>query len=142
MQYFLRKATSAFVASLAMAGLLVNQAAAANCGLTGNWHYNAFLGFGGGQSVVDCTLTIKGTGAYTGVNCGSWITGQASTHGSASGVIKADANCKLSGVIKVAGFADTVIRGGLVSGNYAVLVGVRGNVNKPTQVRLVTLIRE
>ena len=142
MRYFFGKATSTIVTSLAMAGLVTSQAAAANCGLTGNWHYNGFLGFGGGQAVVDCTITIKGTGAYTGANCGSWITGQASTHGPASGVITADANCKLSGVLKAPGFADTAIRGGFVSGNYAVLVGSRGDVNKPVQVRLVTLIRE
>lgn len=143
MHTFPGRAASVFVTSLAIVGLLVTQAAAANCGLTGNWHVNGMLAFGGGQSVIDCTFAIKGTGQYTSTNCGSWTIHQrASLNGAANGVIRADANCKLSGVLKAPGFADTAIRGGFVNGNYAVLVGTRGNANNPVQVRMITLIRE
>jgi hypothetical protein len=113
-----------------------------NCGLTGKWHYNAFLGFGGGQSVVDCTITIKANGQYTGINCGSWITGQPAQLSTAQGTLKANAQCKMSGVIKVTGFPDTTVTGGKVSGDHAVAVGARGDLNSPTQVRMIILTRE
>ena len=130
----------ALMATLA-ATTIATAAQAANCGLVGKWHMNGDLDFPSGAAVIDCTITIKPTGAYTGT-CGSWTATGPSSHSSASGTIKADRKCHLTGVLKAPGLADTTIRGGKVRGVMAVLVGSRGGPENPTQVRLVTLIKE
>lgn len=129
-----------------MIGLLgtssVVSAANATCGLTGKWHYNAIVVFGSGQSVVDCTITIKLDGTYTGSSCKSWTVGQVSQVGPGTGAFVADSACNLSGYINVPNFPTTMITGGHVKGSMATAVGVRGSLNKPTQVRLITLIKQ
>jgi hypothetical protein len=136
-----RTTSSAIIALLATAGLAATAQAAPNCGLTGKWHYDNFLAYGPGQGIADCSLTIKPTGVFTGT-CSSWTLGQASSHGAVSGKIKADRNCNLSGFTRSPGLPDVTIRGGHVRGTTAMFVGTRGSANSPTNVRLVTMIKE
>jgi hypothetical protein len=127
--------------ALAAAALATTVHAAPNCGLVGKWHYNGFLGFGGGQAVVDGILTIKPNGDFTGANCSSWITGQPVDNGCSTGTLEADAKCNISGVIHVPGRDDTIVTG-KVRGVIATGVGYRGDEDSPSQVRLITLIKE
>lgn len=140
MKFRQRELAYAMIAWLGMGGV----AAAANgtCGLTGKWHYNAIVVFGSSQSVVDCTISIRLDGTYSGSSCKSWTLGQASQVGPGTGAFVANSACDLSGYIKVPNFPTTVITGGHVKGSMATAVGVRGALNKPTQVRLITLIRQ
>jgi hypothetical protein len=139
---FKRQSAGVILASLMAAASMTAAQAASNCGLTGKWHTDALLGSGQQQSIVDCTFVIKANGTYAATNCGSWIDGQPPNFVSASGSIRANAQCKLSGVLKAQGFPDTTIRGGFVNGDVATLVGTRGDENSPTQVRILVLVRE
>jgi hypothetical protein len=137
-----RKKTSArAVIAILAAAAFTTAAQAANCGLVGKWHYSNLIAFGSGQAIADCSIVIKPNGAFTG-QCDSWTLGQAATSGGITGSIKADRKCDLSGFTHTAGFSDVTIRGGHVRGTVATFIGTRGDTNSPTNVRLVTLVKE
>jgi hypothetical protein len=126
-------------------GLVSAAAAAPNCGLTGKWKMTGNLDFANVAAVMDCTINITSTGKYTGL-CSSWTTGNPALPDEAvSGTIKANAQCKLSGVLTAPNVVATTIRGGMVSndGQLAVLVGSRGtDPNNPPQVRFLILMKQ
>jgi len=134
-----RKATALVYAAVSLAVMAVSGGAQAACPIAGKWFVTQFASNnGGGTFSATCTFTIRPTGNYTGP-CISTSMGTSPTSGTASGIIKSNAQCRVSGVMKGVGFGDTTIDGGIVTNGGTQIVFAGHRKNPADQVRIVIL---
>ncbi len=135
-----RKTTVYAAVSFAM--MAVSNSAQAACPIAaGKWFATMIASNNsGGTFSGTCTFTIKVNGNYT-ATCLSTSIGTSPVSGTASGNIKSNALCRVSGTMSSPGVADTTISGGILTngGTQIVLAGHRGN--PAAQVRMVILNR-
>jgi hypothetical protein len=114
--------------------------AEAACALRGKWHIGFAAGNADHDAALDCKVTIKANGTYSGA-CVAYTSGEAKTQGTVTGRLRANSACVVTGSFKPSGRPGTVFRTGFLSGPHGYVVGTRGDINAPNQVRLGILIK-
>jgi hypothetical protein len=134
-----RKATALLYAAVSLAITAVSGSAQAACPIAGKWFATQFASNnGGGTFSATCTWTIRANGNYSGP-CLTTSIGASPATGTSTGIIKSNAQCRVSGVIKGVGFGDTTIDGGIVTNDGTQIVFTGHRKNPADQVRIVIL---
>jgi hypothetical protein len=134
-----RKTTALVCAAVSLAIMAASGSAQAACPIAGKW-FATMLGTnnGGGTFSGTCIFTIRANGNYTGT-CLSTSMGASPVSGTASGLIKSNAQCRVSGVMKAPGLDDTTIDDGIVANDGTQIFFAGHRKNPATQVRIVIM---
>lgn len=134
------KAKTFAYAAVSLLIMTICGSAQAACPVKGKWFVTMLGSNGGGAFSGTCTIRINVIGNYTGT-CITTGVGASPETSTASGTIKSNALCKVSGTMSSPGVADTTIDSGMVVNNSTqiFLAGHRGD--PAAQVRMVILNR-